>query len=107
MEGQAFYAQDTSLLLYRIRQIFKSQDPTTALDTSILSSPQTSKLLDPTGAYVLHAKIDIQDGNNQALREQATKQLFALRDTLKSEVTLAAPDRLAMDTKIQIPRRRP
>lgn len=106
MEGQVFYAQDVSLFLYQVRQLSKVQDAAIALDVTKLPTREKLPLLDPSEAYVLHAKVDVFDGNSQELRERASRQLFAVRDALQSEVELLAPDRLALDTKIQVPRRR-
>lgn len=106
VEGQVFYAQDTSLLLYRVRQLPKAQSAPNALDISAALTAGNLPLLDQSEAYILHAKIDILDGNSQDQRERASRQLFNLRDSFKSEVELLAPDRLALDTKIQVPRRR-
>lgn len=106
VEGQVFYAQDTSLLLYRVRQLPKAPNASDALNSPEAVTPENLPLLDPSGAYILQAKVDVLDGNSQEQRERGLRQLFTLRDTLKPEVDLIAPDRLALDTRIQVPRRR-
>ena len=105
-EGQVFYSQDTSLLLYRVRQLTKAEPASTASDITSLPAITDLQLLDPSGAYLLQATIEIVDGNSQELRDRATRQLSGIRDSLKSEITLTQPDRLALDTRIPIPVRR-
>ena len=105
VEGERFYHQDTTISLHRIRSMPAPRDNVSATDVSELPPWAKLPLFDASGAYVLHAMVEIVDGNTQELRDRATRQLLALRDTLKSEVTLAQPDRLALDTRVPIVRR--
>ncbi|KAK5073803.1 hypothetical protein LTR64_007059 [Lithohypha guttulata] len=105
VEGQRFYHQDTSLFLHRVRRLPAPRDNVSATDISDLPPWAKLPLFDASGTYILQAMVEIVDGNTQELRDRATGQLLALRDTLKSEVTLAQPDRLALDTRVPITRR--
>ena len=56
--------------------------------------------LDESGSYNLQASVLVADGNNQELRDRATKQLLTIKDVLKPAITLGPGDRLALDTKV-------
>lgn len=74
---------------------------------SVLNTiPDISKLtpLDPNGGYILQASIEIVDGNNPELKDKATQQLLAMKETLRSSIHLAPGDRLALDTRVPVRR---
>jgi mediator of RNA polymerase II transcription subunit 18, fungi type len=60
--------------------------------------------LDPSGSYVLQASIEIADGNSPELKDKATQQLLAMKETLRSSISLAPGDRLALDTRVPVRR---
>ena len=98
--GDKFYDQDTTLFLHAVMQV-SDQDTPDAI--SIVDTvPDISKLvpLDPSGGYVLQASIEIADGNSPDLKDNATQQLLAMKETLRSSVRLEPGDRLALDTRV-------
>ena len=100
VEGYKFYDQDLTLFLHR-PCLDKSQTgkPGDDLDSK---TPDLSGLepFDISGGYVLQASIEAIDGNNPEIREKATQQLMAMKETLKQAVTLVPGDRLALDTRV-------
>lgn len=82
-----------------------TQETTPNLST-INTVPDVSKLspLDSSGGYVLQASIEIADGNSTDLKDKATQQLLAIKETLRSSVDLAPGDRLALDTRVPVKR---
>ncbi|KAL9621062.1 MAG: hypothetical protein Q9160_004447 [Pyrenula sp. 1 TL-2023] len=98
-EGYKFYEQDSTLFLYRTLTVNGESAPGGDPD---LSSPLTESLspLDPQGGFILEASTTLLDGNNHDLRTKAMQQLYALKDTFKSEVALQPADRLALDTRV-------
>lgn len=75
--------------------------------SSVNTHPDISKFppLDASGSYVLQASIEIVDGNSPDLKDKATQQLLAMKETLRPSVNLVPGDRLALDTRV--PMRRP
>lgn len=72
------------------------------------SSPQQSlpplsslTLLDPSGAFLLEAKVQVDDRTKQTLVQRAFDQLNWLKSELKGVVELRAPERLALDTRVK------
>lgn len=106
MEGSRVYNQETTLFLYRIRQIPGSRKPQDACDISKLPKRQDLPLVDSSKAYQLQASIDVVDGNSEDLKNRAAEQLLSMRETLKQAVILAPADRLALDMRIAVPMRR-
>jgi mediator of RNA polymerase II transcription subunit 18, fungi type len=74
--------------------------------SSLNTIPTLSTLtpLDPSGAYILQASIEIADGNNPDLKDKATQQLLAMKDSLRSSIDLVPGDRLALDTRVPVRR---
>ncbi|KAF7508261.1 hypothetical protein GJ744_009406 [Endocarpon pusillum] len=105
--GDKFYDQDTTLFLYKVMQASdQSTQNTTPTTATINTTPDISKLtpLDPSEGYVLQASIEIADGNSPDLKDKATQQLLAIKDTLRSSVDLTPGDRLALDTRVPVRR---
>jgi len=99
IHGARFYDQDTTIFLHRPLQL--PQVPALeATNVSSLHPINKFQPLDGSGGWVLQASIQVADGNNPELKDRATKQLLALRETLRQAVTLTPGDRLALDTKI-------
>lgn len=66
------------------------------------SSPsETSRLLDPSGTYLLQVSLRVQDGSKPELMSRGISELVALRDMLKGVVELVVPDRLSLDTRLR------
>jgi mediator of RNA polymerase II transcription subunit 18 len=67
----------------------------------VLPSLDALKPLDPSGSYILEAKIRVQDLNNAAVSEAGVKELNGFREQMKGCVELHAPERLALDTRVR------
>lgn len=57
--------------------------------------------MDPSGAYMLEAKIRVQDLNNTAVSDMAVGDLNSFKATLKGCVELQAPPRLSIDPRVK------
>jgi len=105
--GDKFYDQDTTLFLHKIMQTSNpGTQNTKATFSSVDTIPTLSTLipLDPGGAYILQASIEIADGNSADLKDKATQQLLAMKDSLRYSVDLVPGDRLALDTRVPVRR---
>jgi mediator of RNA polymerase II transcription subunit 18, fungi type len=105
--GDKFYDQETTLFLHRIMQLPTQEAHDIKISfPAVNSSPDISKLtpLDSSGGYILQASIEITDGNSSELKDRATQQLLAIKETLRSSVNLVPGDRLALDTRVPIRR---
>lgn len=73
-----------------------------ALFSTLNTVPDTSKLtpLDTSGGYILQASLEITDGNSPDLKDKATQQILAMKETLRSSIDLVPGDRLALDTRV-------
>lgn len=107
VEGHKFYEHDTTLFLHRVMRVPDAGSLDDAMNCSFLDTPDALHPLDGHGGYVLQASIDALDGNNQEVKDRATSQLLAIKETLKTAVNLTPGDRLALDTKIPLNARRP
>jgi hypothetical protein len=95
--GHQFYDQDMTLLVHRIYRI-PSAGADGAADTAFLDTADRTSLFDISGGYILQASIDA-DGSAAELKDRATSQLLAMKDTLKEAIALGPGDRLAMDMR--------
>lgn len=59
------------------------------------------KPFDPSGAYMLEAKVRVQDYNNQAVLEDGLEELKGFQKQMKGCVELDIPDRLSLDTRVR------
>lgn len=98
VKGDKFYDQDTTLFLHRLYKAPDTQGGR-AEDWSFMNKADTASLLDISGAYLLQVSVDAADGSTAELKDRASAQLLAMKDTLKSAVSLTPGDRLALDTK--------
>lgn len=101
-----FYDDYTTIAL---RQVFILPEASSVLNAGNMTSlPVLSTLqaLDSAGGYELHAFVNVVDGNHPDLKDRATKQLLALKETLKQAVNLTPGERLALDTKVPVAPRR-
>ena len=58
-------------------------------------------MLDPSGAYILEAKIRLSDGSNASLVTVGQQELGRFQNRMKGVVELKPPDRLALDTRVK------
>lgn len=66
-----------------------------------LPSFASLELLDPSGAYMLEAKVRIQDFNNASVLESGVSELKKFQTQMKGCVELLLPDRLGLDTRVK------
>jgi mediator of RNA polymerase II transcription subunit 18, fungi type len=90
---------NTILLLHRILR-YPTANPDPKLRT-LLPSFDELKPLDPSGAYILEAKIRLSDGSNASLVNVGQQELERLQNRMKGVVELKVPDRLALDTRVK------
>jgi hypothetical protein len=104
--GDKFYDQDMTLFAYRVLPL--PEVSADALSFTHLSLPPADRLgqVDGSGAWVLEASIEVVDGNNPELKDRATRQLMALKETLRPSLALVVGDRLALDTRVPLASRR-
>jgi len=73
---------------------------------SVEEAPKTSlpsfsslQLLDMSGAYILEAKVRVQDFKDASVLEKGVTELKEFQKQMKGCVELALPDRLSLDTR--------
>ena len=98
VRGQRLYDQEQTLSVHRYYQAPNATDKD-ALDYAFMNNPEAMQLIDKSGCYVVKASVDTVDGSVAELKDRATTQLLAMRDTLKPVINLAPVDRLALDTR--------
>jgi mediator of RNA polymerase II transcription subunit 18 len=100
IEGHCFVHGDVVIFLHRPLH----EPGVRSLETSPkvdLPAFAALKPFDPSGAYVLEAKVRVQDFNNPAVVENGVGQLKALQQQMEGCVKLDLPDRLAMDMRVK------
>lgn len=76
-------------------------DASSTTPATSLPSLDSLKPLDASGAFVLEARIRIEDRTKPSLVSAATDELGSFRDLMKGSVDMKAPDRLALDTRVR------
>ena len=94
ISGHRFTHHSISLLLYRITLPAAENDSTT-------NEPPHTRLLDPSGTYILQASVRVQDGSKVETMTKGVNELLSLKETLKGVVELEIGDRLALDTRVR------
>lgn len=64
-----------------------------------MDKADAASLFDISGAYILQASVEAMDGSAAELKDRASAQLLAMKETLRQAVTLSPGDRLALDTR--------
>lgn len=59
------------------------------------------ELLDPSGAYILEAKVRVQEFNNTAVMEAGVNELKKFQREMKGCVEVTLPDWLPLDTRVK------
>jgi mediator of RNA polymerase II transcription subunit 18 len=57
--------------------------------------------LDPSGAYILEAKIRVYNLNNPVVLEAGVEELKRFQKQMKGCVELDVPERLSLDTRVK------
>lgn len=60
-----------------------------------------SRLLDPSGTYMLQAAVRVQDGSKVEIMTKGVTELLSLKETLKGIVDMEMGTRLALDTRVR------
>ncbi|KAF2656771.1 hypothetical protein K491DRAFT_777657 [Lophiostoma macrostomum CBS 122681] len=100
IEGHLFVHENINIYLHRVLH----EPGVRSLETEPkqqLPGFDALQPLDPSGAYMLEAKVRVQDINNTAVTEAAAEELRRFKTQMKGCVTMNIPDRLAMDTRIR------
>lgn len=98
--GHRFMLANIELTLYRILQ-----DPDVHLSQTapknVLPTLDHLKLFDPSGSYLVEAKLRVEDINIEPLAKQCCQEMNEFREMMKGCVNLEAPDRLALDYRLK------
>ena len=100
MEGNRFVLNNVVVFLHRVLHEpgVRSLETTPKVDPPAFAA---LKPFDPSGAYILEAKVRVQDLNNQAVVEEGVNELKAFQKQMKGCVELDIPDRLSLDTRVK------
>lgn len=100
MEGHQFVHGNLVILLYRVLH-----EPGVS---SVQEAPKVNlppfaglDLLDPSGAYIIHAKVRVQEFQNAKVMEGGVNELKSFQTQMKGCVGLFLPDRLQLDTRVK------
>jgi len=104
--GSKFYDHDTTLFVHKVLRLPQVTAERAYSERSFLNNVSELPDLDGSGGYLIHASIDVVDGNNPELKDRATRQLLGLKEALKQAVDLTPGDRLALDTRVPVVARR-
>lgn len=105
LTGHRFTRNSTSILLYR--PLIPSPSPTSDdIGSSIYNgtdaiSLSKSRLLDPSGSYIVQAAVRVQDGSKVETMQKGVNELLGLKETLRGVVDMEMGDRLALDTRVR------
>lgn len=100
IEGHRFVHENVAIFLHRVLH----EPGVRSLETtpkSTLPGFDALQPLDPSGAYILEAKIRVQDVNNTAVSDAGVEELNRFKTQMKGCVELAAPERLLLDTRVK------
>ncbi|PNS19542.1 hypothetical protein CAC42_7386 [Sphaceloma murrayae] len=98
-EGHRLIHRDVILHLHRVLVARPLPDADTMRRT--LPSLDDLVLMDASGAFLLEARVRIEDRTKPALVAVATERLLSVRKELKGAVELRMPERLSMDTRVK------
>ncbi|KAF2266660.1 hypothetical protein CC78DRAFT_566727 [Lojkania enalia] len=100
LEGHRFVHENVVILLFRILH----EPGVRSLETSprdTLPSFASLQPLDPSSAYILEAKIRVQDLNNPAVLDAGVDELKRFKTQMRGCVEISVPDRLLLDTRVK------
>ncbi|KAF1976003.1 hypothetical protein BU23DRAFT_58523 [Bimuria novae-zelandiae CBS 107.79] len=100
VEGHRFVHGNVVVFLHRILHEpgVRSLETTPKVDPPEFAA---LKPFDPSGAYILEAKVRVQDYNNQTVLEEGVNELKSFQKQMKGCVELDIPDRLSLDTRVR------
>lgn len=97
-EGHRLIHKNVILTLFRLVRV---SDEAVTAPAEKLPLVESLKPLDPSGAFVLEARIRIDDRTKPTLVSQATDDLNKFKNLMRGSVDMRAPDRLALDTRVR------
>jgi mediator of RNA polymerase II transcription subunit 18 len=100
VEGHRFVYDNVVIFLHRILH----EPGVRSLETApkgALPKFEDLKPFDPSGAYIIEAKIRVQDINNTAVSDAGVEELNRLKNQMKGCVELSAPERLLLETRVK------
>ena len=100
--GNKFFDRDTTIFLHKVMRIPDAEKPEDAIDHTFLDKTNSIQPLDGSGGYLLEVSMEAAEGNSQEIKDRATGQLLALKETLKQAVDLTPGNRLALDTRLPV-----
>ncbi|KAL1302097.1 hypothetical protein AAFC00_002533 [Neodothiora populina] len=98
VEGHHLVHQNVLLTLSRM---LKPDQAEVVAPSTVLPAIESLKLLEPSGAFILEARVRIEDRTKQSLLSSASDELNAFRDLMRGSVDMRVPDRLALDTRVK------
>jgi mediator of RNA polymerase II transcription subunit 18 len=98
IEGHRFIQGNVILYLHRYRR-FPTMD--TPVIDGLLPPWEKMNFLDPSGAYLLQATVQLSDGTSADIVNLGLGELENVQNTLKGVVDLVVPERLALDTRVK------
>jgi len=99
LEGHRFVHKNVVLTVFRLLRANAIQPPSAPMAT--LPSLESLVPLDPSGGFVLEARVRVDDRSKPKLVSAATDELNAFREMMRSSIDMKAPDRLALDTRVR------
>jgi mediator of RNA polymerase II transcription subunit 18 len=100
IEGHRFVHENVVILLHRVLH----EPGVRSLETAPKEElPAFAALqpLDPSGAYILEAKIRVHDLNNPVVLVAGVEELKRFQKQMKGCVELDVPERLSLDTRVK------
>jgi mediator of RNA polymerase II transcription subunit 18 len=100
IEGHRFVHGNVIIFLHRVLHEPGVRNIEEAPKTD-LPSFASLQLLDISGAYILEAKVRVQDFKNATVLEGGVNELKEFQKQMKGCVELGLPDRLSLDTRVK------
>lgn len=109
LEGHRFTHQNTLITVYRVllpsSSSAASREPRISIagPGSTAEALESGKLvpLDRSGAHMVEAKVEVTDPTKVELVQRGSKELAAIRETLRSIVEVRPVERSAFDTRVR------
>ncbi|KAK4691231.1 hypothetical protein P7C71_g5721, partial [Lecanoromycetidae sp. Uapishka_2] len=99
LKGHRFTHLSTNIQIYRLSIPPLSLSQNSASSASTIANDPMTRLLDPSGTYVLQASVRVEDGSKVETMTRGVNELLNLKETLKGVVELEMKNRLALDTR--------
>lgn len=97
-EGHRLVHKDVVLTLFRLLRPDNKGSPA---PSAVIPPLDALIPLDPSGCFILEARVRIDDRTKPSLVSAASEELAAFRDLIKGSVHLTVPERLSLDTRVR------